>query len=118
MAATDPLLAILAQLTALNTAVGGLGDRMGGLGDRMTRLETLVSTEAQRCPFREAISRATDNQARIEKNEGNIDDLGKMINSVSGKVDRLVPIAGGSGGGAGALAAAVAMALAKLMGWM
>lgn len=118
MAANDPMSAILAQLTAINATIGGLSTGVGGLSERLTRLETLVATEAQRCPFREDLRSASNNARRIEKNEENIADLGKTINTVSGKVDRLVPIAGGSGGGAGALAAAVAMALAKLMGWM
>ena len=111
MAAHEPIGPIVQRLDKLTDAINEQGKQIAAI-------QTMITTEAQRCPFREAISRATNNGARIEKNEKDIDALGKDIYSVSGKMDRLVPIAGGSGGGAGALAAAVAMALAKLMGWM
>jgi len=71
--------------------------------ERMARIETLLETEAERCPYREDISEVPRHRKRIG-------DLEKIMIGVRLKVAGVALL---SGGGGGALMAAF---IAKVMG--
>ena len=58
-------------------------DRINGKLDtmleRMARLEALAATEADRCPFRVEISKATNNVGRLEKVEGRVETTAEKL---------------------------------------
>lgn len=76
------------------------------INEAIARLQTLIETEAQRCPYREEISRASNNHHRLQRVESDIDELQKAA-----------AISGAMGGGAAGLVAAVVVGIGKVLGW-
>ena len=92
---------------AIHNDIEALGREMregfASLNERTARVETLIETDAARCPYREEISKAANNKRRLASVE-------EKLTNVRIKVAGIAVL---SGGGGGALAAAV---VAKLMG--
>ncbi|MGI5872795.1 MAG: hypothetical protein ACOX8T_12250 [Bacillota bacterium] len=61
-----------------------LDDKMDTLNTRIARIETLLETEAARCPFREAISAAADVVKRVEKAENRLVQLEIRVAAIGG----------------------------------
>ena len=49
-----------------------IGTKIDDLQDRMARTETMIETEALRCPHRETISKAANNIRRLEEVEDKV----------------------------------------------
>lgn len=74
--------------------------------ERLAALEALIQSEAQRCPWREMISRIGPDEARITKLEERLTNV-QMELAKAGLI---------SGGASGSVVAAV-FALGKALGW-
>lgn len=72
---------------------------------RLTRIETMLETEAARCPHREQIARSANNTLRLAQIESELDGL---------RVDMARATA--LGGGVGAALSAIAMGILRAMG--
>ena len=76
------------------------------LQKRLARIETMLETEAARCPYRETISRATNNVQRLDELENTVLDL-RLAMAKAGLL----------GGATGSAVAAGVYLLAKALGW-
>jgi len=83
------------------------------LQGHVARLTTLIETEGERCPYREAIARASNNRRQIEKNTADIEEVEKRVNALDVSTARMLVMLTGSGGLGGAIVAAVMSLLSK-----
>jgi len=61
-------------MTKQETAtLNSLIEQMSGISGQLGNLTTLVTTEAERCPHREAIARAANNHVRLLNLEAKVD---------------------------------------------
>lgn len=61
-----------------------LDDKMDTLNTRIARIETLLETEAARCPFRESISAAAATITRVTKLEDRLVRLEIRVAAIGG----------------------------------
>jgi len=75
---------------------------------QIARLQVLQETEAQRCPFRETISRAANNQALVAKNSESIERNRDAIQILKLNWAKLLGLMLGAGAAGGVIADGVA----------
>ena len=86
--------------------------------DRLTtRLETLATTEGDRCPYRETIARAANNVKRLDDMDRRVDAMGEHVTGLRIEVVRVATIAGFSGGGGLGIVGGIIYAVGKAAGW-
>jgi len=77
------------------------------LQGHVARLTTLIETEGERCPYREAIARASNNRLQISKNTADIEILEKRVNVLDISTAKLIAMVTSAGGLGGAIVAVV-----------
>jgi len=75
----DDIRAIMDKLVALDA-------KIDDLQDRAARTETMIETEALRCPHREDIARGRNNVKRMDKIEGAVEANSHMIQTMQVKI--------------------------------
>ena len=75
---------------------------------QIARLQAMQETEAQRCPFRETISRAANNQALVAKNSERIEKNHEAIQVLRLNWAKLLGLMVGAGTAGGLLAEGLA----------
>ncbi len=72
------------EIRRLDEKLEVLDDKMDTLNTRIARIETLLETEAARCPFREAISQAGDTAKRVKNLESRVLELQVRVAAIGG----------------------------------
>lgn len=72
------------EANRLDAKLEVLDDKIDTMSNRIARIETLLETEAARCPFREAISAAADVVKRVEKAENRLVQLEVRVAAIGG----------------------------------
>ena len=72
------------EANRLDAKLEVLDDKIDTMSSRIARIETLLETEAARCPFREAISAAADVVKRVEKAENRLVQLEVRVAAIGG----------------------------------
>lgn len=79
---------------------------MGRILERLSAIEALIQSEAQRCPWREVIS-------RIQPNTERINELEKRVTELRIEMARMAAISGGVSG----TVVSVVFGVGKAAGW-
>jgi hypothetical protein len=87
---------------SLYEEIHSIREDMSKVLGRVTTIETLVSTEAARCPYRETIAKAANNKTRL-------DNLERDVTTMRIQVARIGALYGGLSGIGGAIITAVVM---------
>lgn len=77
------------------------------LASEIAALRALIETEGMRCPYREAISKASNNADKLKSLESRVHAVELRI--AAGVI---------AGGGTGGVVSIIGMVLAKSMGWI
>lgn len=72
------------ETNRLDAKLEMLDDKIDAMSSRIARIETLLETEAARCPFREAIAAAADLVKRVEKAENRLVQLEVRVAAIGG----------------------------------
>ena len=80
------------------TDLAALDTKMDIVMDRLVRIETLIQTETERCPHREAIARASNNGERLSSAETHIESLQAAVHSVQLRLASWGALSGSIGG--------------------
>ena len=72
------------EANRLDAKLEVLDDKIDTMSSRIARIETLLETEAARCPFREAISAAENVGKRVEKAENRLVQLEVRVAAIGG----------------------------------
>jgi hypothetical protein len=83
----------------------------------MTRLEQQVSNEGALCPFRESISRASNNVERLKLSEARIDHVEDKFHALELQFAKAGIISGAAGGGIFSAVGVVVFAIGKAAAW-
>lgn len=78
-----------------DTDLADIRDDISTLLQRTAHIEALMSTEAQRCPYREDIARAANNGKRLAALEGVVTDLRLQMAKIGVVTGALSGTAGG-----------------------
>lgn len=91
---------------AIDTLRSDLARIESSLSAQIAELRALVESEAARCPHREAIARACDNHARLQR----LEDEVRAMRLESAR-------AGATGGGMVAVVCGVVIGIGRALGW-
>ena len=72
------------EANRLDAKLEVLDDKIDTMSSRIARIETLLETEAARCPFREAISQAGDTAKRVKDLESRVLELQVRVAAIGG----------------------------------
>jgi hypothetical protein len=72
------------EANRLDAKLEVLDDKIDTMSSRIARIETLLDTEAARCPFREAISAAADVGKRVGTLENRLVQLEVRVAAIGG----------------------------------
>ena len=87
------------------------------MSNRLGRLEQQVSNEGALCPFREAISRSSNNVMRAELAHAHIDSVEDKMHALELQFARAGIVSGAAGGGIFSAVGLVVFAIGKAASW-
>ena len=110
-----------AECDRINNSIDGLAKTVGALqldlSNRMTKLEQHVANEGALCPFRESISRSSNNLARIDLAAARLDHVEDKIHALELQFAKAGIISGAAGGGVFSAVGVIVFAVGKAAGW-
>lgn len=109
-----------AECQRIESGIRALTDKFGAfqleISQRLTRLEQQVANEGALCPFRESISRASNNIKRIEELEEELEKANGRVRELELAMARSSVLAGAAGGGIFTAVGAVIYGIGKAAG--
>jgi len=101
----------------IKESLGEITRTLSTVQQAVARLENQVSNEAALCPFREVISRASNNVARLAFAETRVDHIEEKMHALELQFAKAGIISGAAGGGVFSAVGVVVFAIGKSAGW-
>lgn len=110
-----------AECQQITQSIRVLAERVGDfqleISQRLSKLEQQVANEGALCPWREAISRASNNLGRLANAETKIDAVEDKVHTLEITIVKAGLLSGAAGGGIFSAVSAGIFAIGRGVGW-
>lgn len=101
----------------IKESLGEISRSLSAVQQATARLEIQVANESAMCPFRESISRSSNNVVRLGEAEARIDRIEEKTHALELQFAKAGVISGAAGGGIFSAVGVVVFTIGKSVGW-